>query len=588
MIQVLLPLLPLLACCPAAAPNAQASQLEGERWRAVLEVAGGELPFVFEVFPTPSGGEVAFVFNGEERITVPEFERTGTGLRLGFPHYDSEIEAAFDPKDPSRVSGTWTKVRGANRLASVEFSAARTDEPRFEPRAFGTGNPGAVAGRWRVDFGSSVDPAVGIFEADSADQVRGTFLTETGDYRYLAGRFDGDLLRMSCFDGGHAFLFHARLEPDGSLVGTFDSGNWWQETWSAVRDEQLTLGDPFSALQLGRHWQLASLTFPDLDGRETWLGAPGFSGVPLVVQIFGSWCPNCHDEAALLSQLAFEFGSRVQFVGLAFELTGEQERDAAQVRRYAQRWGLTYPMLLAGTADKGRAAEALGLDGRLISFPTTLFIDANGRVRAVHSGFSGPATGAAHERTVTEIRSSIQLLLDGPEAWPEPGASQTWTEFGGVARSIQPIRGALKYPQNIEEGDPLQIQRGGSLEIDGRRLFRTAGGWRDALDLARGLWNGAPPAAAFAPADLEATAPVDRALALADLRRSNYRPADAAERDAIEARLLELLESAHGPTRREALRACLHLELDSAAFAAARASIADSDPLDSLRGLAAE
>ena len=39
------------------------------------------------------------------------------------------------------------------------------------------------------------------------------------DAHVTAGSFEGDRLRLSCFDGAHAFLFDARLGEDGSLAG---------------------------------------------------------------------------------------------------------------------------------------------------------------------------------------------------------------------------------------------------------------------------------------------------------------------------------------------------------------------------------
>ena len=31
--------------------------------------------------------------------------------------------------------------------------------------------------------------------------------------------------------------------------------------------------------------------------------SPQFAGKPLIVDIFGTWCPNCHDEAPVLEKL---------------------------------------------------------------------------------------------------------------------------------------------------------------------------------------------------------------------------------------------------------------------------------------------
>ena len=73
-----------------------------------------------------------------------------------------------------------------------------------------------------------------VFSNSTPDgRVTGTFLTETGDYRYLEGVVDGDSLKLSCFDGSHAFLFHAALDQD-SFRGRFWSGTHWDRALGRV------------------------------------------------------------------------------------------------------------------------------------------------------------------------------------------------------------------------------------------------------------------------------------------------------------------------------------------------------------------
>ena len=47
------------------------------------------------------------------------------------------------------------------------------------------------------------------------------------------------------------------------------------------------------------------------------------------------------------------------------------------------------------------------------SFPTTVFLGRDGRVRRVHAGFYGPATGAQHERMIREFEREIERLAGG-------------------------------------------------------------------------------------------------------------------------------------------------------------------------------
>ena len=98
-------------------------------------------------------------------------------------------------------------------------------------------------------------------------------------------------------------------------------------------------------------------------------------------------------------------------MGLAFELTGNFERDARQVRRYVDRFEIEYPVLVAGVADKEKASAALPIIDRLRSYPTTIFLDAEGEVYSVHAGFSGPATGEAYQKLREDFETIIKELL---------------------------------------------------------------------------------------------------------------------------------------------------------------------------------
>lgn len=218
---------------------------------------------------------------------------------------------------------------------------------------------------------------------------------------------------LSTFDGAHAFLFRARRGADGALTGDFWSGAAHHETWSAQRDAQAALPDPFTEVAPAAEAPpLAALKFRDLDGVERALDDPAFAGKARVITLFGSWCPNCNDEARLWAELHARYAERgLSIVGLAFEVTGDAARDAEQVRRFRERHGVRWPTLLGGTADKEAAARAFPLLTRVKAFPTAVFLDAAGRVRAVHSGFAGPATGAEHERQRLHYERIIEELL---------------------------------------------------------------------------------------------------------------------------------------------------------------------------------
>lgn len=163
-------------------------------------------------------------------------------LVIDFPHYDSQLIAeavwGFDQPFLDLVQqGVWVKP-GADSPIEIPFVAVRHDNQRrylFDP----VPNSPAAAdfhGKWSVTFSSSADPAIGVFKVGKhTSNATGTFQTAIGENGPLAGRVDGDLMRLSTFDGEHAFLYHARMQADGTIEGDFWTGDGHHETWTATR-----------------------------------------------------------------------------------------------------------------------------------------------------------------------------------------------------------------------------------------------------------------------------------------------------------------------------------------------------------------
>ncbi|MEM7474148.1 MAG: TlpA disulfide reductase family protein [Planctomycetota bacterium] len=349
---------------------------------------------------------VATIVNGPEKIALPA---TGDGdcIQIPIPHYDSELELKLVSQE--RLEGVWRKVRGLDKVAVMAATADRPEKRIAE-------NTGAFLGRWSVQFADSADLAVAAFERfddDGGSAVLGTFLTTTGDYRFLSGFVDGGTLYLSCFDGGHAFLFTMVRDGDSKLKGKFYSGNWYEDSFTATRDADAKLPDAFLETKVVGNEKLEQLSFPNLDGKIQSLKSDELMGKVTLIEVFGSWCPNCHDEAAYLAELRERYGERgLKVVGLAFELTGDFERDARQVQRYVDRFEVDYPILIAGTSDKALATEKFPVLDRIRSYPTTLFLDESGVIRATYTGFSGPATGQANKTLRSRFEALIEKLLD--------------------------------------------------------------------------------------------------------------------------------------------------------------------------------
>ena len=426
--------------------------LENGMWRAVLDSPGGELPFELSIKtsledfkmeitaseaienPVVPQSIVAEIHNGSEVIPCGDIQFDGDRITIALPPYDSRLIAQV-AADGRSMTGHWEKFVGKKELRTMPFSARLSDEPRFPydegshsfplgyprsaagPSAFYRDTAREITGRWQVDFASDENAAVGIFHSKAGGPATGTFLTALGDYRYLAGNYAYGHLRLSCFDGGHAFLFDAKMTEEGKLEGDFWSSDSWHEKWTATKDEDAALPDSFGLTTWDPGSKLGDYSFRNRDGESVPLDDPQFAGKARIISIFGTWCPNCNDEAAYLAELHGRYGERgLAILGVAFELDDDLKRSADVVDRFRKRHGATWPVLFGTIADKAVASDSIsGLD-KVRAFPTTLFIDANNQVRAVHTGFAGPATGSAHRHMRGRVESLVEELLREAEA----------------------------------------------------------------------------------------------------------------------------------------------------------------------------
>ncbi len=396
------------ACAAPPGEGDSSSALDlGGRWRAVLASPGGELPFALDV---RSGGEgwSAVAISGAEEEPFSGVVPLGDGrVRFELSWYDAEIEARLT--GDGVLEGRWRKTAAEGKDSTLPFVAERGPRHRFSPEPAPLVD---VSGAWTAEFTDEhgTFPARAELHQEEA-RVEGTFLTPTGDYRFLEGEVDGERLRLSTFDGAHAFLFDAHLQEDGSLRGDFWSRDTYRATWVAVRaSPDDALPDPFGQVGLTNEDGRFTFSFPDLEGRPVSLQDPELVDRPVLIDIFGSWCPNCNDAAPLIREWAETYGPRgLAVVGLAYEYTGDAARDAEMVRRYMERHDLSYLHLLAGTSDKAKASETLPDLTEILAFPTLVFLDRDHRVVRIYSGFSGPGTG----RHFDLLREQLEEILDG-------------------------------------------------------------------------------------------------------------------------------------------------------------------------------
>ncbi len=372
-------------------------------WRGVIKMQGQELAFGFEV--TKSNDQyVISVINAEEKLGLDEISVNGDSVRIVMHIFDSELRAKIEA---GQLNGYF--VKNFDPKNKLPFIATYGDTFRYAKPAEAKVD---FTGKYALEFQTPTERyvSVGLFK-QTGNQVTGTFLTPTGDYRYLQGNVVDDQLMLSTFDGNHAFVFTAHFEGD-SIKGNYYSGKKSFETWRGIKNENAVMPDSESLTFLKPGYDKLEFSFPDINGNKINYNDERFKDKAVVLQIFGTWCPNCMDETKFLTQWYSENKDRgVEILGLAYERKADFEYASGRVRKMKERLGVGYDFVIAGTYDKEKASETLPALNRVLAFPTTIFIGRDGKVKHIHTGFSGPGTGIYYEQFKERFNQIVNELL---------------------------------------------------------------------------------------------------------------------------------------------------------------------------------
>ena len=394
-------------------------------WRGVLslsddlsgfdEKSQGELPFNFEVIYDTKDSFHIVIHNGDERIIVNDI-RMGTDRKTGrdtiwidFPVYDSHIKAQYEE---DAIEGWW--VARNRKDYQIKFKALHGQTNRFFklPEAPVTD----LSGRWQCNFEIETDHpylAIGDF-VQKGNLLTGTFMTKTGDDRYLEGQVNGDHLYLSTFDGSHAYLYEAKILPDGQLSGIYRSGKHFKTYWEGRRNDtikSIDLGDPFALTEMKDQNESFTFSMPDPDGNIVDISKPPFAGKPKIIQIMGTWCPNCRDETNfLLDYLQKNPDPGFAIIGISFERHTDETKALKAIRTYRDKLKIPYPIVYGGSNDKSKASAVLPMLNGVVAFPTLIFLDTDNQVVAIHTGFEGPAT-SGFERFKNEFGSLTNKIV---------------------------------------------------------------------------------------------------------------------------------------------------------------------------------
>ena len=149
-----------------------------------------------------------------------------------------------------------------------------------------------------------------------------------------------------------------------------------------------------------------------MDGNQVTLNNAKYQDKVVILQIFGTWCPNCMDETIFFKEwLDNHKKSNVEIIGLAYENKPDFEYAKKRVEKMKEKLEVSYDFVIAGTSSSMAAGKTLPMLNHVMSFPTSIIIDKMGKVRKIHTGFSGPATGDYYLEYTKEFNSLMSELI---------------------------------------------------------------------------------------------------------------------------------------------------------------------------------
>ncbi len=376
-------------------------------WRGTIALNDStHLPFNFK-WTSEDSSYTMTILNGQEQIKTDQIKTEGDSLVIHLPVFANYFKVH---KGAERMDGYY--INPDAKGYRLPFNAMARDSTRFKVKEK---NCCDINKKWAVKFSPGTEeeyPAIGYFEQQGT-HVEGTFMTETGDYRYLQGVLSGDQLQLSTFDGAHLFYFKGTIESGQKINGRFFSGRSWQEPWVAYRDDDFQLRNADSLTYLKEGYETISFSLPDTEGKTVSLDDPRFAGKPVIVQIMGSWCPNCMDESRHLREVHKQYNAEgLEIVALTFERAQNKETALKRASKMKADLQLPYPVLMAGYTREDKAEEALPMLNHVMSYPTAIYLDKDHKVVSIHTGYSGPGT-PVYDKYSAENKLLVERLVYG-------------------------------------------------------------------------------------------------------------------------------------------------------------------------------
>ncbi len=395
------PLLYLLLILFSLSNNSFAITPLNGSWKFELDTTFGKVPVIIDLnFSKPKF--TGIIQNGEEKIKLENLKIIQNKLFIPLQTYEISMELSI--LNNKHLSGTWIR-HNKNPKIILPVNAYHGIKNRFDFKQ--SSNFADLNGKWKVqitDQDGKKSPGVLVFK-QNGQLLNGSLLTDTGDFRYMQGFIIENDFHLASFDGMFNYLFKGKIENnnlEAELLSTYKLSIRGQ------KDNQAQLSDAYSITKVKGE---INFSFPDLSGKMISLKDEKFKNKAIILQFFGSWCPNCLDEMNfLIPWYNTQTKKNIEVIALAFERSLSEDLAKIQLKKVQKKFNIPYPLLIAGLTANDKPEEKIkGLEN-FASFPTTIFLNKNHQIMKIHSGFTGPGTGEFYEKWIAEFHETVKLL----------------------------------------------------------------------------------------------------------------------------------------------------------------------------------
>jgi thiol-disulfide isomerase/thioredoxin len=416
------------------------------RWDASLISNGTVIPFRLDISGSGAAVKGTFYdgFKPYDGTTSGTFQ--DGKLVLNVEHYLTTITATLSK---GQLTGN---VVTQSRSANTQYGFQAT---RYVAPAAASVDAPSIAGSWVIPLDSPSSKGEKAFrfivQQNGAD-VAASILRVDGDTGAYSGAYKNGKWVLSHFDGSRPGVIEVSLTTEGTLEilqttgaaskaaaqGDANAGSYQTVSTSATTKqyaEEPTDSRYASKLVAYRsdvakakglpepeNYQTHTtvrdpnekftFNFPDVNGKLVSNDDPRFKGKVVLAIVTGTWCPNCHDEAQYLVQLDKKYHDQgLAIVALDFE-EPEQQGSLERERAFVKKYGVKYTYLIAGAPSEmwEKVPQLVNLN----TWPATVFVGRDGRVKGIHSGFASPASGEFNRQLQEEFTAKIEQLLAQP------------------------------------------------------------------------------------------------------------------------------------------------------------------------------